>query len=291
MQAYISTGAFRFNELSEIITFSINHGIDHIELSSGIPYQPNLLAQVRETKNTQMKYLVHNYFPPAKEPFVLNLASPDEVIRIRSLDLCEAAIELAAELEAPFYSVHSGFTFDPRPDFLGKHEYKSKIFLDAYIPYEQAYAIFLKNVVHLTELARSRGLRLLIENNVVSPSYLTEDNRDTLLMASADEIIRFVSDVDDPALGVLVDVGHVKVTATALNFRRERFIEALEPHIGAFHLSDNDGRFDQNLPFDEKAWFFPLLRDIPDVPLVIEAYNLTWEQMEQQFRVVDILMS
>jgi sugar phosphate isomerase/epimerase len=90
---------------------------------------------------------------------------------------------------------------------------------------------------------------------------------------------------------VLVDVGHVNVTAHALGFRREAFVDALAPHIGAFHLSDNDGQTDQNLCFGEDVWFFPLLRRFSHVPLVVEAYDLTWRQMEQQLRVLDVLMS
>lgn len=291
MEAYISTGAFRFSKLREIIAFSVDRGIDHIELSSGITYQWNLLDPVRETNQKQITYLIHNYFPPAEDPFVLNLASLNGDTRKRSIDLCERAISLTAELEAPFYSVHSGFTFDMEANFLGKPESQKGIPLNAHFPYEKAYDTFVENIVHLTELAKSNGVRLLVENNVVSPSYLTEGNRDALLMASADEILRLVTDVDDPALGVLVDVGHVNVTATALEFCRERFIEILAPHIGAFHLSDNNGRFDQNLPFDKNAWFCPLLRDFPDVSVVIEAYDLTWEQMDHQLRILDVLMS
>jgi sugar phosphate isomerase/epimerase len=286
---YISTGAFRSTELTEIIQFSIDHGIDHIELSSGVAYQSNLLAPVREASQTQMTFLVHNYFPPPEAPFVLNLASSDTDTRQRSVDLCEKAIDLAAELEAPFYSVHSGFTFNVTPDMLGEPEAQREIPLSAHIPYEQAYTIFVENVINLTQYAKSKGLRLLIENNVISPIYLTEHNGNTLLMATADEIVRLMTDVNDTALGVLVDVGHVNVTANALGFRREDFVEELAPAIGAFHLSDNDGQKDQNLPFDQNAWFCPLLGRFPGVPIVIEAYGLTWRQMEEQYRVLDVV--
>jgi sugar phosphate isomerase/epimerase len=289
VDVYISTGAFPSKELTEIIAFSIDHGIHRIELSSGITYNPRLLDQVRNTKPGPMKYLVHNYFPPSKEPFVLNLASSNEGIRARSLDLCESAIDLSAQLEAPFYSVHAGFTFDPSPDLLGKPKDQGEISLDEHTPYDEAYAILLENVINLAERAHSKGLRLLIENNVVAPAYLTEQNRNTLFMATADEILRFIADVDHPAFGVLIDTGHVNVTATALNFRPKAFVETLSPHIGAFHLSENNGREDENLPFGVNAWFYPMLKNFPDVPVVIEAYNLTWEQMETQFRALEVV--
>lgn len=286
MEAYISTGAFRFKELAEIIHFSTNHGIDRIELSSGVAYKPNLLDQVRATNQMQITYLVHNYFPPPKEPFVINLASSSPEIRKLSIDFCREAIDLSSELGAPFYSVHSGFAFDMPPDILGKPRTQRQIPKSAYVPYDEAYDVFKETIIGLAKHARSKGVRLLIENNVVSPAYMTEHNDKTLLMASADEITQLITDVDDSTLGVLVDVGHVNVTAHAIGFRREEFIETLAPHIGAFHLSDNDGQTDQNHPFGEDAWFLPLLKDFPDVPMVIEAYDLTWKQMEQQCRVL-----
>jgi sugar phosphate isomerase/epimerase len=289
MEAYISTGAFPFNELPAIIEFSVNHGIDRIELSSGVAYDPNLLDQVRATNQMQLLYLVHNYFPPPEQPFVLNLASSDPKIQKLSFDLCREAIDLSSELGAPFYSVHSGFAFDMLPDLLGKPAAQRHIPKSSYIPYSEAYDVFKENIIGLAKHARSKGVRLLIENNVVSPTYMTEHNDKTLLMVSADEITQLITDVDDSALGVLVDVGHVNVTAHALGFRREAFVEALAPHIGAFHLSDNDGQTDQNLPFSEDTWFCPLLTDFPHVPVVIEAYNLTWRQIQEQFQVLDVL--
>jgi sugar phosphate isomerase/epimerase len=289
VEVYISTGAFRFKELAEIIEFSVNHGIDRIELSSGVAYEPNLLDQVRATNQTQLTYLVHNYFPPPEQPFLLNLASSDPQIQKLSVDFCRKAIDLSSELGSPFYSVHSGFAFDMPPDLLGKPGAQRHIPKSAYIPYNEAYDVFKENIIGLAKHARSNGVRLLIENNVVSPAYMTEHNDKTLLMASADEITQLITDVDDSTLGVLVDVGHVNVTAHALGFRREEFVEALAPHIGAFHLSDNDGQTDQNLSFGQDVWFFSLLRRFSHVPMVVEAYDLTWRQMEQQCRILDTL--
>lgn len=285
MRVYLSTGAFRCQSLGEIVEFSLEHGIDHIELSSGVSYRPNLLEPVRATNGT-IHYLVHNYFPPPEDPFVLNLAASDTQILRRSRDLCQIAIDLTAKLGAPFYSVHSGFAFQLSPNLLGDPSAQAHLPNSRYVSYDVAYSIFVESVTILTEYARSKGVRLLIENNVVSPLYLAKHGNNALLMASADEIIRLIQDVNDPNLGVLVDVGHLKVTATALGFQREQFVEIVAPYIGAFHLSDNDGYTDQNLPFDETTWFCPLLRESCEVPIVIEAYELSWQQMQRQYEVL-----
>ena len=63
-------------------------------------------------------YLVHNYFPPPKEEFVLNLGSTNNEIIRKSISLCKKAIDDAVVLGAPCYSIHAGFYFDPEiPEF------------------------------------------------------------------------------------------------------------------------------------------------------------------------------
>ncbi len=290
MEVYLSTGAFRHRSLDNIVAFSLERSIDHIELSSDVRYSPDLLEPVRAT-NGAIHYLVHNYFPPPADPFVLNLAAFDAQSLRRSRDLCRTAIDLAAELGAPFYSVHSGFAFQLTPDLLGDSGAQARIPKNAYTSHDVAYTTFVESVTILAEYAGSKDVQLLIENNVVSPLYLAEHGNNALLMASADEVLRLMRDVNESNLGVLVDVGHLKVTATALGFCPERFVELVAPYIGAFHLSDNDGHTDQNLPFDETAWFCPLLREFPDAPLVIEVYHLSWQQMRWQYQVLEAVLA
>jgi sugar phosphate isomerase/epimerase len=58
-------------------------------------------------------YLVHNYFPPPADTFVLNLASPNPELARRSLQFVLDSLALAAEIGSPLYSVHAGFVTDP----------------------------------------------------------------------------------------------------------------------------------------------------------------------------------
>jgi sugar phosphate isomerase/epimerase len=291
MEIYLSSGAFCSRSLPDIVQFSLDNGLAHIELSSGVRYEPDMLAPVRASSGQPIRYLVHNYFPTPAEPFVLNLASADDQVLQRSCDLCKTAIALAAELGAPFYSVHSGFAVHLTPELLGDPVAQARLSKNAYMSYDAAYERFAETVKGLAEFAKSQGVRLLIENNVVSPLYLSKHGHNPFLMAIASEIVRLMEDINDATLGVLVDVGHANVSATALNFQREQFIETVAPYIGGFHLSDNDGQTDQNLPFDADAWFCPFLKDFPDTTLVIEAYRLSLEQMQQQYQVLETVLS
>ena len=101
-----------------------------------------------------------------------------------------------------------------------------------------------------------------------------------LLMATAVENLKMIDDVSSRNFGILVDVGHLKVTARTLNFSAVEFLNALEGHIGAFHLSDNDGRVDNHRPFDKGAWFIPHLLKYRGVPLIIESHNLSPETLQ-----------
>ncbi len=52
------------------------NGFQNIELSGGTEYYENFERDLIELKGEyNLNYRCHNYFPPPKKPFVLNLAS------------------------------------------------------------------------------------------------------------------------------------------------------------------------------------------------------------------------
>ena len=281
-ETYVSTGAFRTRDLPEILEAAAGAGLHRLELSSGVAFRPDLRDGVRRYLGRPHRYLVHNYFPPPETPFVLNLASNDPETLARSRAHCEGALDLAAEVGAPFYSVHSGFALHATPEQLGRPLGAAPTF-----PYEEAYAIFVESVRHLAAYGAGRGVRFLVENNVVAPFNLARGENRWLLMAEAGELLRLARDVASANLGFLVDVGHVNVSARSLGFDRRAFVEAVAGHVAAFHLSDNDGAADDNRPFDTAAWFVPLLRELPGAAVVIEAYRLELAQIRACAAVVE----
>jgi len=101
----------------------------------------------------------------------------------------------------------------------------------------------------------------------------------------------FFSDINDPTVGLLLDTGHARVTATALAERPERFFEILAPYIRALHISDNDGIRDTHQRFNAKAWFAPFLKDYRKLPLVIESCRLTLEEILDQRHILAGMLS
>lgn len=258
---FVSTGAFPSRNLAEILDLAERWGIGAIELSSDVAFAPDNVGLARRHRD-RFRFLVHNYFPAPADPFVLNLAASDPGIRERSLRHCREAMELSAELGASLYAAHAGLAIQPRPEDLGR-----ALGDPAKIPRNEAYAIFLDSVGGLLEGARRLGVDFLIENNVVAPFNMKNGIGYSLLLAEPAEILRFAEDVGD-GFGILMDVAHLKVTAATVGFDPVTALRDVDGLIRAYHISDNDGRQDNNRPYDQDAWFLPHLR--MDLPISLE---------------------
>jgi sugar phosphate isomerase/epimerase len=260
---YISTGAFPTRNLSEIFNMARDWGISNIELSSDVAHDPENLSLMRLNRN-KFEFLLHNYFPAPAEPFVLNLAAADDDMLKRSRAHCIQALEISAEVGAPIYGAHAGFLLQPRPDQLGK------AWSGPTIPRQTAYDIFLDSVNLLIDEAKKLGVTFLIENNVVAPSNVDKQGQSPLLLADPQEIKKFAKDIGED-FGILMDVGHLNVSAASLGFNVLEALHQIDPHIVAYHLSDNNGLADSNEPITNESWFVSCLIDSKIT--TIEVYN------------------
>lgn len=252
---YASTAgiARHFRTLPELLASLTGVGIDRIELGWAPPHGGLKLPQGLAA--FPARWLVHNYFPAPTQPFVLNLASQDPATLDRSREFCRQAIRLSADLGAPFYSVHCGFLAEFEPGSLGR-----KLDYAGICDYEQGYATFRTSLQLLLLEAKASGILLLIEPNVVAPFNLIDGRNLLLMLAEPREFTRLLADLPDEHLGVLLDLGHLKVTATTLGFDMTEFISAVAPAVGAFHLHDNDGTKDQHLPVTADSWTLDIIR-------------------------------
>ena len=82
------------------------------------------IAALKENYN--FNFIAHGYFPPPKTPFNFNLASQKKTIREKSIKLVKNAVNVCADINAPIFTFHAGFTVDPPK--LGKPFPKNKKF-------------------------------------------------------------------------------------------------------------------------------------------------------------------
>ena len=268
----VSTGGYKDKTALEVVNYFFEHEILEIELSGG-QFSDNTLQDLNKFKNT-VSFCVHNYFPPPKIPFVLNLASMNNEIFIKSFEHMKASILLAKSLGSSFYSFHAGFLIDPKVNELGKRIISKKMNSRLY-----AKEIFIERVNQLADFAYQEGVSLLIENNVLSYKNLIEFKGNPLLMADPDETAEIMQEINSN-VGLLVDVAHLKVSSNSLKFNPEIFFTKCERWIRGYHLSDNDGLSDSNSPFTEEAWFWPHLKK--DIQYrSIEVYNVTPKTLKE----------
>jgi sugar phosphate isomerase/epimerase len=239
-----------------------SHGLEAIELGAGVSADKDSLSQV---VGMGCQFLVHNYFPPPPAPFVLNLASGDADIRRKSLDFVSEALALTASLGAPFYSVHAGFITDP-----ASFGTTSFVFPMPASPDEAQSAMdrFITTLEIVTDRAQRLGVQVLVENNVCSPEL-----RDKLLLQTADEFLELFGALRSPHLGMLLDIGHLNVTAHTLGFDRMSFVDQVAPYVRAFHVHDNDGMADTHQPVQPGSWVLDVLRrpEFARLPVIVEA--------------------
>jgi len=250
---YISTGGFNKKSVIEVIQLLSKNNIKAFELSGGI-FTDNLESKLKILSN-KFEFTVHNYFPPPKKPFVLNLASLNENIYQESVNHIKQSIKLASFIKSPFYSFHAGFLIDPKVKELGK-TIKSNNLYDR----DKSLKRFIHSIKFLSKYASKYKIKLLVENNVITKSNLSKFKSNPLLMTDTKSTGEIVENFDEN-LFFLVDVAHLKVSANTLNFDAREYLEIFKDKIGGYHLSDNNGLVDSNKEISKSSWFWPHLRN------------------------------
>lgn len=236
-------------------------GLNRVELGAGVDPEPDWIDIAREGTE---RLLLHNYFPPPAESFVLNLASADSGVRERSTALARDAIGFCRELDIPFYSVHAGFITEPTGFGTTSFEFPAPTSEESA---ERAMERFETEVVELTAYAHRNDVSLLIENNVCPV-----DLKGKLLLQTTREGVEFFGHPRISAR-LLLDTGHLNVSARTFEFSPMEFVDRLAPHIRAIHLHGNSGLADEHLPVTEGGWEMDLLRrdEFAEVPVVVES--------------------
>lgn len=269
----VSTAAFPGLSVAEVLRGYADVGITRAELSGGL-HDPEMLAVLRRCRRF-ISLTLHNYFPVPAVPFVLNLASEDAAILQRSKEHVRTALRWSSELGAEVYAVHAGFLFDPDPTQLGKPIDPSRLSSRS-----GAIDRFVEVIGGLAVEADRLGVRLLIENNVLSSANYRNFGSNPFLMAEAAEIGEVLGRLGS-GVELLMDVGHLRVTATSLGLDVVEQLQRCGSLIGGYHFSENDGYADTNQRLSGCGWYQSLLRD--DVAYrVVEVYGLEMPELSRQ---------
>ena len=279
MTIYISTGGFSKKSADFAISNLERYGFKNIELSGGL-YKKNLFNLI---KNKKLNFQIHNYFPPPKVPFVLNLASLNKRIYKKSLNLVLNGIKLSHRLGSGFYSFHAGFLCDFSQSDLGNKIKKKKL-----NPREICKKIFIKRVSLVAKYASKLDIKIMIENNVITKNNLKEFGNNPFLMTDPVECKEILKKLPKN-VGILIDVAHLKVSSRTLKFNPKNMFIDCKKRIFGYHLSDNNGKKDTNNSFTKKSWFWKYL-DRSIKYFSIEVYNTSFIKLLKIFKIAEKLL-
>ncbi|MFB6347255.1 MAG: sugar phosphate isomerase/epimerase family protein [bacterium] len=274
---YLSTAFSRRKSVRAILEQVAEHlDCRRVELSGGTDREKNLDGTLRDFKKRHgFEFLIHNYFPPPKNDFVLNVTSPDRENRRRSLEFARRSIDLAETIGADFYTLHAGYRALYRVPTDGGY---FSLADDSEISVSEARENFKTSMIELLQYADTKNISIGFEN------LFPVDGHPVPLICTLADIewgLEVLSEFSNS--GFLLDLGHLKVASNQLGFDPETVLEALEPQAAnqllEVHVSANNGKTDQHNALSENDWVLSALRqfDFTGVPVTLEARGLNLE--------------
>ncbi|MFA6924577.1 MAG: TIM barrel protein [Bacteroidales bacterium] len=249
---FISTSCVKQKHINESIIKLVQNGFKNIELSGGTEYYLNIVDDLIDLKKKyNINYILHNYFPPQKENFVLNLASLDEIIFEKTISALINSIKLSKLLSIGKFGLHAGFLIDISTDDIGKRITFSKL-LDK----DKALERFCMGWELIKKEADN--VELYIENNVLSLlNYKNFNEQNPFLLTNTDEYLELKKQIN---FNLLLDIGHLKVSCNTLNLNFYKELNSLFSESNYIHLSDNNKTEDENKLILENSNMWNLLK-------------------------------
>jgi len=264
---YVSSACVKFSKISESVEFLARNGFQNIELSGGTEYYDHFENDLFELKDKyNLNYRCHNYFPPPKKHFVVNLASlNDETFQI-SFKHLQQVIALSNRLGADKFAFHAGSFIDIKLSEIGKKLSKDSLFnkVESIDRFCNAFKILQK---------KANGVSLFIENNVFSKTNAeTYNGENPLMLTNFNEYKSLKEKID---FNLLLDVAHLKVSTKTLGLNWENEFENMMSVSSYIHISDNDGYHDLNNQLTRSSSLLSMLSnsDTQNKDFTLEIYD------------------
>ena len=281
---FISSSCVKNDKIAESVRELADLGYSNIELSGGTAYYAGFADDLQSLKEEyNLKYLLHNYFPPPQNNFVLNLASLDEEVFTASVEHCQRAIALSKKLGCDKFAIHAGFFIDLKLKEIGKKLSKDDLF-DVERATTQFNAAF-------NELKREAGdsVTLYLENNVLSgPNYDTYKPQNPFMLTDLDSYKEMKSTLD---FKILLDIGHLMVSCNVLGKPFEEELLVLSAETDYIHISNNNAVLDENKALDADSTLANTLKsiDLSNKTITLEVYESN-EKIRESFATIQSLI-
>ncbi len=264
---YISSFCVKHKHIKNSVEELVDNGFKNIELSGGTEYYDDLekdLLYLKEKYN--LNYLCHNYFPPPKEHFVLNLASLNNEVYNKTMTHLKSSIELSKKLGIPKFGFHAGFFIDIKVEEIGK-----KITYGNMFNKDVSIQRFCDGFNKLKSFAGS--LKLYLENNAFSlTNAKTYKNKNIVMLTNYEEYQKLKTKIN---FELLLDIAHLKVSNNTQNLNFSVEFTNMINASNYIHISDNDALNDLNNGLQQDSDLIELLEkvDLKGKDFTIEVYD------------------
>lgn len=269
----------------ESVKVLAERNIFNIELGSIHRYEDNLYSKLMEVG---CNYITHNFFPPADERLVLNMASTDERIRHKSLQFMKHAIDFAECIGAEIYTIHPGFLTDPIGEGCSLKNYDFD-FSPPFLPitssdYKKCFKIFLNSLNEITSYVENKNIIIAVETQG------SVSKKDFVIFSKPEDFFVFSGENRNPKIGINLNLAHLQLASNVWKFDMYELVETLKPRIVAVEISHNDGVEDEHRALQTNAWYMNLLRDnfFKYVPVIFEGRNLPIDEVVRSY---DLLLN
>jgi protein FrlC len=219
MKISVASSVFVNYSIQDAIRLAAEAGLDGVDIWGGRPhvyrhdFSPSELRALR--KQVEDLGLQIPSFMPAFFRYPHSLSSPNAIVRQDSLDYMRQCLDNALELGAQILLVIPGRCLN------GQDRSEARRWMG-------------ESVHKICAFAEASGIKLGLE-----PANIAV----TDLVNTAREALQVITELDCHNLGVVLDSGHVNLSAET----PEEAVRLLGPRLFEVHFNDNDGKRQQNL--------------------------------------------
>ena len=275
---FVSSGGTKLDTLDFIDLCSLNE-VHNIELSSGTLIESEEI--IKHVKQKKITLQPHNYFPPQKNRYIINLAKKSICNDKEFKSILDSQIKIAKKFKRQYLHFHAGYCLDLKAKDLGSEKLKSRI-----LNRSECKDNLYENSDYIVSILKKHELSLLIENNVLNQGVFSQMKANPFLCCDPEEILDiFINKI--PETGLLLDLAHLKVSSHTLKFDFFSAVKSLVPITKAVHISDNNGQRDSNEAFDEDSDVLKALNFFGNLNFItIEVYDDNIETLKKQINLV-----
>lgn len=293
---FVSTACLKGDKsYDRVLNEFLNNEIKNIELTGVHPYtDENVLEKlIKNYMNKGARFTFHNYFPPPKKPIVLNYLTQNPELKMKCQEIIRNAINLAKKTGVKIYAFHPGYYREAEMNEKGYFDF----FGNERRNFEYGLDVFKKDFVNFYKTlkigSKQNDISLGFENLFPNP-----DGTNDSFMCTFEEISKVFNHAkkENIKLKLLIDLGHLAISANFLKFDRIEFLNNVLNNYGdnifEVHISENDGVRDLHNRINVDSWqldalkLFKRLKNYNEIIFTYESRGMTISEIKDDLKLI-----